>query len=410
MIPIALLIVGVGGLYLAAQTPVAPVQERLEAAAADGRLWTQEYPVVSAGMIDVALVDAWSECTSLGQALSESALPFAERPNGQYDPDQGSCKAFNDALIAPLAMFSYPRFYHGASAVIRVALQVMNIEVLRLLVTLALLALIGILCVITWSQSRWLSAGFAVFFLILTDTPYQGLSVSHGISTAVGIAGVIAALVVSRRHPRFVFGTAAAAGVLYALVAQLYVPMEFAVLTAVAVMAMALKLQSERRRWLWTGAAVSVSWIAGYAFAMVVRFVWIALAQGADASAEEGSTAAATRLTSSILQPIRTVVWNLISIQMLEWKVRAIGLMVFIAMAAFLLGYARKWVLAPSEVLIGLIPTGLTALWLQTFGGHNGHGWVVNVLYAVLMNAYFIILLNASVARTHQSRSDVSIE
>jgi hypothetical protein len=389
-----MLLVGVGFLFAAAQLPTAPVHDRLEAALADGRLWTQEYSVVQVGLIEVTLVDGWSECTSLGQALSQAPLPFSERPNGRFNPDDGSCRALADALVAPLSDFSYPRFYHGASALIRAALQVMNLEWLRCLVTLTILALVGILCALSWAMTRWLAVGLAVFFLVLTDTPYQGLSVSHGMSTAAGILGAIATLLIARRYPGLVLGTAAAAGVLYALIAQLYVPVEFAILTAVVVMSVALGDWSSRMRWLRLGAIASVTWIAGYAFAMIVRFIWIALAEGVDASTSEGSTAATTRLTSDLLQPIRTVVWNLISVQMLEWKVRELGLVMFVAMAAFLLGFARRWALARREVLWALVPTLLAAMWIMTFGGHNGHGWVVNVLYAVLLNGYVVILLN----------------
>lgn len=389
-----MLLGGVGFLFAAAHLPTAPVHERLQAALADGRMWTQEYSVVQVGLIKVTLVDGWSECTALGQALSESALPFSERPNGRFNPDDGSCRALNDALVAPLSNFSYPRFYHGASALIRVAMQVMGLEWLRFLVTAVILALVGILCALTWATSRWLSAGLAVFFLVLTDTAYQGLSVSHGMSTAAGILGVIATLLVARRHPGLVLGTAAASGVLYALIAQLYVPIEFAILTAIAVMAGALVDWPSRLRWIRLGAATSVTWMIGYAFAMIVRFIWIALADGLDASTSEGSTAATTRLTSDLLQPIRTVVWNLISVQMLEWKVRVLGLVLLVGMACFLLGFARRWALGRPEVLWTGAPTALVALWIMTFGGHNGHGWVVNVLYAVLLNAYLVCLLN----------------
>lgn len=389
-----MLVAGVGFLFAAAQLPTAPVHERLETALADGRMWTQEYSVVQVGLIEVALVDGWSECTALGQALSDAPLPFSERPNGRFNPDDGSCRALNDALVAPVSNFSYPRFYHGASALIRIGLQAMNLEWLRFLVTVSILALVGVLCALTWATSRWLSAGLAVFFLVLTDTAYQGLSVSHGMSTAAGVLGVIATLLVSRHYPRLVLGTAAASGVLYALIAQLYVPIEFAILTAVGVMAGALTDWPSRLRWLRLGAAAAVTWMVGYAFAMVVRFVWIALAEGVDASTSEGSTAATTRLTSDLLQPIRTVVWNLISVQMLEWKVRVLGLVILVGMATYLLGFARRWALGRPEVLWTLVPTALAALWIMTFGGHNGHGWVVNVLYAVLFNVSFVCLLN----------------
>ena len=403
LVPVVLLLIGVGFLYAAAQLPAGPVHERLVTAQAEGRLWTQEYSVVRVGLIDVTLVDGWSECTALGQALSEASLPFSERPNGQFDPDAGSCRALNDALVTPLTSFEYPRFYHGASALIRVALQVVNLEWLRFIVTLVILALVGVICALIWRDSRWLSVGLAVFFLLLTDTAYQGLSVSHGMSTAVGIIGVIATLLVARRIPKLVPGAAAAAGVLYALVAQLYVPVEFAILTAVAVMAVALGDTTTRVRWLRLGALSSVTWLAGYAFAMIVRFIWIALAAGLDASTSEGSTAAGTRLTSDLLQPIRTVVWNLISIQMLEWKVRMLGLVLLIGLGAYILGVARRWALGWPEVLPVLVPIALAALWLQTFGGHNGHGWVVNVLYAVLMNVYFICVLNLAIARDDET-------
>jgi len=172
------------------------------------------------------------------------------------------------------------------------------------------------------------------------------------------------------------------------------VPIEFAILTAVGVMAGALTDWPSRLRWLRLGAAAAVTWMVGYAFAMVVRFVWIALAEGVDASTSEGSTAATTRLTSDLLQPIRTVVWNLISVQMLEWKVRVLGLVILVGMATYLLGFARRWALGRPEVLWTLVPTALAALWIMTFGGHNGHGWVVNVLYAVLFNVSLVCLLN----------------
>lgn len=143
-----------------------------------------------------------------------------------------------------------------------------------LLLTSLAIAAIG------FRRSPVLGIGLAASFFLLTDTLFQGLSLTLGISTGLGLLGVLATLVVSRRVPRYTWAAAGSAGVPYAVTAKLFVPMELAILTGVLVMSPALTGRQDPHRVLVLGAGASVAWIVAYGLAMVSRLLWVAAVLG----------------------------------------------------------------------------------------------------------------------------------
>ena len=399
LIVLAVLVGSMAALSLAAQASASNALVKIQEANDQGQLWTEEYPIISAFGLPITYVDAFSECVAWGQALSTSPLPFADRPKGRTATKDGACQEFQEVLDGPSGITDYSRFFHGASAIMRLGVTHVDVATLRIATSVGLVLSAALITVAGFRRSTTLGIGLAAFFFLLTDTLYQGLSLTIGISTVFALVGVLVTMVVARRWPRFVWASAASSGVLYAVVAQLFVPMEFAILTGIMVMSPALAMPAQRRMYLRMGAEASLAWAVGYTIAMVGRFIWAAIVLGGSPATSEASAAFESRITSSVVQPFRAVLVDLIGGTLLEWRLRTVGLIVVVALIAWTIGSAGRVNLGRREIAVCLTPSILAAGWLLVMGGHDSHPWVSLVVAAIALNLLFVTTLNRSAGR-----------
>lgn len=392
---------GVISLSAAAQFPSEPAQKRLAETLQDSEQWRDNYPVIRILGLNVETVDAWSECVTLGHTLSSSPLPFASRPISETSRSS-DCGEFVQALISPTTELNYSRFYHGASAILRIALTAFSLEFLRLLVTVVILLLASSISFLAYRSSKIIGLGFIVYFTLFTTTLLQGLSLPHGISTVVGLGGICMTTIIAQRSSKYTLASAAASGVTYALIAQLFVPMQFAVLTGVMIMAGAISNTEFKEAKLFLGAQAAIAWIAGYGITMTFRFIWSYFVLGSSVALSEGNIATSARITSDPYQ-LLAVTPKMIYRQTAEYPLRLIGVILLVLMIGWAAGAAKYWYLTRRQTLTVLTPFLCAAIWLTAFGGHNGHGWVIYVVNAMVMNLLLLFTINLKRSKSLES-------
>ena len=179
----------VGFMLVSAQLPTKGPQEAVSAGFADGTLTTDIIREVEAvpGFV-VMPSDAEGSCSSYSHMLSppESVFGLGLRPiDGVY-----GCEALEVAVNNPSQANTYSeyfRYWHGASAVSKVALTFLSVRTWHMLLTLTLLVLA---LTLAWSMKRFsatLGLGTLIVLIIVTDIPWQGLVPLHGVSTAIAL-------------------------------------------------------------------------------------------------------------------------------------------------------------------------------------------------------------------------------
>ena len=372
------ILAGAGLLSLTATAPAEPARQALLQDL--GSIPEQEFwPVVLWGL-ELAEVDSFSECISLGHALSSSSLPFADRPAGTVSAQEGGCASLRSALENTTSADLYLRFFHGASAVERIGLPLLGLTGLRVVTVVALLSVSLLVIRAAWLSYPAIGALVGVFLLFSIAAPIQGLSLTHGLSTLVGILGAWLAMRATDRGPTHVAIAAGIAGVCYALIAQLFTPMAFMLLSSTLV---AARLSKMGKVYGPTVAGAALAWTLGYGLSMLARFAWAYAVLGRPAL-DEGHWAALSRGSSSLLQPL-TGLWYSIS-HTLTFALPILGLILTVAIIAIgRRGRHPATVIERRALLASVLPLAIAATWLMAMGGHNFHPWVTGVPLAMIM-------------------------
>jgi hypothetical protein len=340
----------------------------------------------------VATVDNYSECIELGHVLSDSKLPFASRP-GSASENSSPCEKFSREISSDGNQVFYGRFFHGTAAALRVFLGYVSYQEIQIISSVVILFLLTFLTLVLARKSRFEAAVFGLILFGLTDFPFQGNSLTHGISTIIGLIMVIVLLFLRDQSKVILFSTSLTGGFAYCYFAQLYTPLAFALLSVVAV-------ASSRNRDLENVSNhVFSAWIIGYFGGIGLRFIQGALTFGLKPMLEEDGGGLTNRLTSSISGLARVTYMHLI----LNPSKYPLKILVFL-LISFLLGIlvTNIWKETTSVKLhLPIFPFAFTCIWYLSLGGHDGHGWVANLLFILI--GYVVLALNPQKSSENKS-------
>jgi hypothetical protein len=344
--------------------------------------------------------DNYSTCVMLSQMLAPSDTVFAEGVWGATPGD--GCAALAEAVTGgPTVTTVWYRYWHGASAVSKVLLTALPVQAAQVLLILVLVLLIAAITYRVARISMALGVGTAVVLLLTSDLPWQGLSLVHGVSSTIGLAGVLLTQIAFARRWAGRWGVLLVAGFAYAATAQMLTPIAFAIMAAV--MAMVPLLRGDKALLgPWQGLLAGVLWVVGYAAGLASRYLWVAVAgPGLDQiQGELQSSAQDIYLTTTLIQPFHALV-GLITKTWLGVGWMQVGLMVAFAVLGWILGTGGARGLRSVQVLVTAAPIMLGFGWLLVWAGHTNHTFVHVLLSAMLLNVLFTV----TYAR-HRSHAD----
>ena len=379
---------------ISAQLPTEGPQEAVSIGFADGTLTTDITREVAAvpGFI-VMPSDAEGSCSSYSHMLSppEDVFGLGLRPiEAVY-----GCEALAVAVNNPTEANTYSeyfRYWHGASAVSKVALTFVSVRTWHALLTLTLLVLVFAMA---WTMRRFsatLALGTIIILIVVTDIPWQGIAPLHGVSTAIALASALLTLLAFERKWAVRWAIAALGGGLYAISAHTLIPTAFAMFTAICAMIPLLKQATVRRDLSWgRGLLVGVMWMFGYVLGTGSRAVWVtAFGPGQGRGLNEWGGTSTGYVTRSLIDPLYQTFGTL----MKTWfsvGTMQVGLVLF----ALVLGWSlakcsgnpfsdrRTWLtLSPSLIGIG---------WLLVWAWHTPHLYVHAVPSIILLNILFAV-------------------
>lgn len=391
---LATLIVTVGAVLLAAQTDIEPSRTQILSAFDSGVLDTaheRELELVP-GFI-VRTVDTFSTCTILSLTQSPASEVFGIGP---WSSASYSCNSVYLALTGDEGQQSWYRYWHGAAAAIKIALNFMSFNSLQILVSIGLALFVMLTAIRVWRYSPTLSVGLLVIVVMASDLLWHGMSVGLGISSLTGLIGAFAILVAFEKCSSFAWGVVASAGVAYAVVSDMFLPMAFAVLSAVLAMTPLLTNRDlPPRRQAMRGGLVVTVWIGGYLLGLLSRYAWIGVAGPGWDSLRGIATNASGFMSATVQEPFIMVLYQVMN----SWF--GVGFMqIGLAIATGVLGWslARGGIRAfrSQTSLLTLMPFLATLVWLLVWGGHTAHLFV-NVLLAISL---FSLLFVSEFARS----------
>lgn len=332
--------------------------------------------------------DNFSTCVMLSQMLAPAETVFAE---GRWGATPGDgCAALNEAVTdGPSTQTSWYRYWHGASAITKVLLTFLSVQAAQVLLVGAIALLIAIISVRVWRISRALGVGTAVILLLTSDLTWQGLSLVHGVSSTVGLLGVLATQIAFSRDWSGKWGVVLLSGFAYAATAQMLIPMAFAILCGVMAMLPLLR-GTLTRVGSWIGLISGVTWVGGYAMGLASRYIWVAVAGPGlgQIQGELRGSAQEIYFTEAVSQPFYAAVGLL----MKTWFAAGwmqVGLMIAFGVFGWILGRGGAAGLLHRQVLITASPILIGVAWLLVWAGHTNHTFVHVLLCAMLLCALF---------------------
>jgi hypothetical protein len=386
-------------------------RQQVAAAFADGTLSFEIYRMLEPvpGFI-VAESDSNSSCVMYALMLSSSSDVFGR---GIWsDPVIPTCEGLAVAVNGgPTMTFPWFRYWQGASAITKVALTFVSVYVWQLFLTGLLALLLALLILHTWRFSRTFSLGVAVSTLMTTDLVWQGLSVVHGVSASIGLLfTLLAGIAFSRRWPAR-WGIVVLAGATYAMVAQMLIPMAFAIL--ISMMAM-LPILRTRTAWNWrqvlVGPLAGCTWVGGYVLGLLSRYVWVAtFGPGLDELRAEVNGTSGVFLTKSLLDPFYQVV-GLLTKTWLNVGFMQVGLMLFFLVLGWSLARGGASGYFSKAALVSLSPTIIGISWLLVWATHTNHTFVHVLLAMILLNVLFASEVGRAVSRCRLASIDPAQE
>ena len=278
----------------------------------------------------------------------------------------------------------------------------MSVYSAQILVTVLLFVLLALLVWSTWRLSPTFAVGTLVTLGLTSDLLWHGLSIGLGVSTVAGLIGSLAVLWAFTRSWYLRWGIVALAGLTYAVISDMFLPMGFAVLAGTLALAPLLRRAGAL---IWrsalVGGAVSAVWVVGYALGLATRYVWIGIAgPGWDSLTAIGDNASYFLSTS----PHQAAV-ALLSQVMLGWLsvgFMQVGLMLAFGVIGWSLAKGGAAGALRMSTLAALIPFFFGVAWLAIWGGHTQHLFV-NVLLSIMLLS---LLMASEIARHSAGRAD----
>ena len=397
-----------GGVFLAVVSALSSLlpnnlpEESLSRSSVNGEIGNLDYPVVELGPVHLVTRDNFSECVELGHLLSPQASNFDSRPNALYP---SPCQDLIRVLSASGSRESgneifYGRFWHGTAALTKLLLYVTDLSLIRGLLTAMILTLTFVLTIVAFKRDSFVGATVAIFFFLASDIPFQGMLLTHGIPTFMGLLFSFLAYLVPKTSTVLYYSLASLAGVFYAFFAQLFTPLLFMLLLVIFRILRTNEDNLGNR--FSTAVTGSMWWVFGYGAMMSARFLEISLRHGIDSTLSELSSSAANKFTWNPLNLFGALYGHTI-IQTEGNHLRAIGLILLMASLGFVLGLASRPNVLVLRVAIQIsLPLAWIMAWYLVMLGHNGHGFVANLTLGAL--TYIILALRWATAPAY-SRS-----
>lgn len=382
--------------YFASNVPPEPAKNSISQAIDLKTIPLEHYPRVSLPHVSLALVDNFSDCVEFGAAISPGAVPFSHSVlKSGSDP----CKQLKRVAKSPgeeaLSSYSaYARFWHGTAALERIVLGWISVLDLKISVTVLLLLLMVALSAVAIRKSPKVGFVIATYFFLCSDFMFQGLSLSHGISTLVGLFGVAAISLVSYRNTTIEFApaVAAAVGVGYAYFAQLYTPLAFALLAGIMVLIVDPNREEPSRESALLVTRTVSWWAIGYIVMMGLRFLNLYFSMGLNEMLLEFQGASETKFTGSLVNLFGAIYGHVV-LQPKDFQLRFFGELILLYVLGTLRYSVREFldVFTDKSFKVLLIPIVYVGCWMVILLGHNGHGFVSNLTLALL--TYLIVML-----------------
>ena len=359
-------------------------QQSLSKSFVQGEISYSDYSVEKLGLfnqveVNLATLDHYSECVELGHVLSPQSSNFDSRPSAL---DPSPCRDLNLVLSASSSgeyenQIFYGRFWHGTAALTKLLLYVTDLSLIRGLLTVMILFLTCALLIVAFRRDVFVGATLAVFFFLASDIPFQGMLLTHGIPTFVGLLFSFAAYFVPKSSNFLYYSLASLAGVFYAFFAQLYTPLLFMLLLVIFRIMRTNEGGLEDR--FSTAVAGSIWWVFGYGAMMIARFFEITLRLGIDATLAELSSSTTSKFTWNPFDLFVSLYHHTI-IGTAGNHLRAIGIGLLMASLGFVVAMASRRYVVDLKVAAKIsLPLAFILAWYLVMLGHNGHGWVANL-------------------------------
>jgi hypothetical protein len=351
--------------------------------AAENQIPNTDYYDIYFRSTPIATVDNYSECVELGHVLSNSKLSFASRP-GSASTTESPCTNFSKDISKQDAQIFYGRFFHGTAALLRISLGLHEYKSIQILSSIIIFVLLLLLVLITAKKSAIDASILGLILFGLTDFPFQGKSLTHGVSTSFGLIMVLTLYIVRNESRTIIFATSLVGGLGYCYFAQLYTPIAFALLSVVTI------TSSRNREQAPVGNLVFTSWVIGYFGGIGIRFIQGVLTIGLKSMLNEDGGGLLNRVTTSITGLVRVTYMHLI-LNPSKYPLKVFTYLLL----SFIVGIVTSRVRNQPSVLkwnMPIFPIAFTCVWYLSLGGHDGHGWVANLLFILI--GYVILALN----------------
>jgi hypothetical protein len=264
---------------------------------------------------------------------------------------------------------------------------------MKIVVSITIILTLFLLSLFVWRKSAPLGIAVTTYFFLISDLPWQGLSLTHGVPSVLSLLAILATT-----HQKFssidtLKVLAILSGATYAVFAQLFTPLLFAALFAY--FSVILK-NSKKEKFSETQATLLFKfWVSGYFITMLIHNLFGFFLNAGEATSEL-QDGASSRLTRSITGLIRVTYMQLV-VAPSNYPLRFIGTLVLI----FILGYLFHTKLSHAKIRrLRFIdfdnPIFYILIWILLMGGHNGHGWVGNLYWVCPLLLIFKIYLQNS--------------
>jgi hypothetical protein len=344
----------------------------------------EQFALFNKVAVNLVTRDNYSECVELGHVLSPQYSNFDSRPSAL---DPSPCRDFSLVMnVGGLEVYAdqvfYGRFWHGTAALTKLLLYVTDLSSIRGLLTVMILLLICALTVVAFRRDKFVGATLAVFFFLASDIPFQGMLLTHGVPTFVGLLFSLAAYLVPKSSTILYYCLASLAGVFYAFFAQLYTPLLFMLL--LVIFRILRTNEGDLGDRFSTAVAGSIWWLLGYGVMMIARFFELIARLGIDATLSELSSSTASKFTWNPFD-LFVAIYHHTIIGTGGSHLRVVGIGLLMASLGFVLGLASKRNALELKFSRKIsLPIAWITVWYLVMLGHNGHGWVANLTLGTL--------------------------
>jgi len=365
------------------------VEEKIATAIDRNTISITEYPQIKFRKTLITTVDNFSDCVEIGHARSHSRFSFSSRPSimgGEGLPCLDLTQKWGGVD------FEYSRFIHGSAALIRVVAHITSIEIMKIVATVIILFTLLVLIVSIWRKSTPLGLSVAAYFFLLSDLPWQGLSLTHAIPTSISLITILAATRKNLLIRKNLEVLAILSGATYAVFAQLFTPLLFAALFSYFAIICG---DSNRKKDSESDASMLFRlWVCGYFITMLVHsLLGFVLTTGDTAS--ELQDGVSSRITQSLSGLIRVLYIQLV-VNPSNYPMRFIGSLVLMLIFGYCLHEKLKGGERHGVNLKSFdTPVVYVSIWLLLMGGHDGHGWVGNLVWIVPVLIIFKMYLSS---------------